>query len=592
MKKFASVFLFACLVFAFSACGETTTATSSTTTTTTSTTGETTTTSVTTVSSSETTTTTIRTLREDETADIVLDFDLSGWEYSAPSVSIALRSVLSDHAVLQQGKTIRVFGSGTPGSPALVKLVKDSDPGVSYKNAGLVGSDGTFVVELPALSCSFDSYTLTVSDTVHEIRIHDLVVGEVWVSGGQSNMQLEVEEMDGGTAEMAAADNPMIRLFYQYSGDHNGNFPYTPAADVVGGIWKTADSGANIKDFSGIGYEFAKKLYQLLSEEGYSCPIGVLATSLGGTMIQTWLPADVQQTSAAWVAYVRSHKTDLGAYYSFDQVTYNVNDWCNFQRPGALFNAKVAPLFNFQVKGILWYQGESDAVYEPNLLALPMLLDSWSRGFNQNDELLDFVMIEIAPYDGGDPMTSTSTHWFSGFADQRRAQLEVAAMEKYAATTVLVPIYDISLYWDVPFTQFAWANVIHPVTKIPVGERAAQEAYTAFYWGYVDFLPPTVSSVEFDATSVTISFAHAGKGLKAFKNAASGISTIQIVLRNGIKQFVTCTILDSDSIQINGIDTSTVAYVTYAWLSRNEEANLANSRGIPALPFRVPINPS
>lgn len=583
MKKPAFLLLFAALAFAFLACGEATTTTSTLLPTEVSTTTTTTTTS---------TASTTRTLRQDETADIALDFDLSVWQYTSPTFPVALRSVISDHAVLQQGKAIRVFGSGTPGSLALVKLVKDADPWVSYKNAGLVGTDGTFVLELPALSGSFDSYTLTVSDTVNEIRVHDLVIGEVWVSGGQSNMQLEVEEMAGGETEMASADNPMIRLFYQYTGDHNGNFPYTPAPDVVGGIWKTADSGGNIKDFSGIGYAYAKKLYQLLSEEGLGCPVGILGTSLGGTMIQTWLPVDVQRASSVWSAYVRSHQTDLGEAYNFDQNPYNPSDWCNFQRPGALYNAKVAPLFNFQVKGVLWYQGESDAVYEPNLEAIPMLIDSWSRGFNQNDELLDFVMIQIAPYDGGDPMTSTSTHWFSGFADQRRAQLEVAAMAKYAATTVIVPIYDVSLFWDVPLTQFPWANVIHPVTKIPVGERAAKEAYTAFYWGYVDFLPPQVSSVEFDATSVTISFTHAGTGLKAFKNASSGIATVQIIRRNGTKQFVPCTILDADSLQITGLDTTVIAYVTYAWLSRNEEANLGNSLGIPALPFRVPINPA
>ena len=586
MKRSAFLLPLATLIFALAACGGATTTTSTPLPT------EVSTTTTTTTTTSTTTTSTTRTLRDDETADIVLDFDLSAWQYVTPTFPLALRSVISEHAVLQQGKPIRVFGSGTPGSLALVKLVKDTDPRISYKNAVLVGTDGTFVAELPALSGSFDSYTLTISDTLNETQVHDLVVGEVWVSGGQSNMQLEVEEMADGEAEMASAANPMIRLFYQYTGDHNGNFPYTPAPDVVGGVWKTADSGENIKDFSGIGYAYAKKLYQLLSEEGLSCPVGILATSLGGTMIQTWLPVDVQMASSVWSAYVRSHKTDLGVAYNFDQTAYNSSDWCNFQRPGALFNAKVAPLFNFQVKGVLWYQGESDAVYEPNLHAIPMLIDSWSRGFNQNDELLDFVMIQIAPYDGGDPMTSTSTHWFSGFADQRRAQLEVAAMEKYAPTTVVVPLYDVSLFWDVPLTQFAWANAIHPVTKIPVGERAAKEAYTAFYWGSVDFLPPRVSAVEFDATSVTISFTHTEKGLRAFKNDSSGIATVQIVRKNGTKQFVACSILDADSIQITGIDTSTVAYVTYAWLSRNEEANLGNSRGIPALPFRVPINPA
>ncbi|HRY77675.1 MAG TPA: sialate O-acetylesterase [Candidatus Izemoplasmatales bacterium] len=561
----------------------TTMTTTSSTTETTSSTTTTTTTTTTGSTSSSTTTTTSRTLREDETANIVLDFDLNAFSFVPPTRAVSLRSVISDHAVLQQGKPIRIFGAATPGTLVLAKLVRNDDPGQSEKAAVIAAEDGTFLLELPALTASFSSYTLTVADTVHELRVHDLLIGEVWLSGGQSNMAMEVEEADGGAAQLAAADQPLIRLFYQNSGDHNANYPYQPAADVVGGIWKTADAPERIKDASAVAYAFARRLFRLLSEEGLECPIGIIQSAKGGSMIQSWLPRPALQASPTMVSYIASRGFD------FNIVPYNPNDWENFQRPGALYNAKIAPLFPYGIRGVLWYQGESDAYYEPNLTAIPMLIDTWSAGFNPDGELLPFVMIQLHPYDGGDPMTASSTHWYSGYVQHRQAQAEVAASERYAATTEIVPIYEINLLWDVPVEQFVWKDPIHPVTKIPVGERAANQVYSRFYWGVIDFLPPQVTGIQREGDVLTIDFNHVGRGLALFKNATAGVTTVQIIRTNGLKQFVACEILDADSIRLTIENPDTAAYVAYAWLSRNEAANLGNSRQIPVLPFRIPI---
>jgi sialate O-acetylesterase len=522
-------------------------------------------------------------LRADETADIVLDFDLSSFSFVPPSQPLSLRSVISDHAVLQQGKPIRIFGTATPGTLVLAKLVREDDPWQSEKTAVIAEANGSFLLELPALNASYSSYTLTVSDTLHELRVRDLLIGEVWLTGGQSNMAMEVEEAEEGTRQLAEADQPLIRLFFQNTGDHNANYPYQPAADVIGGVWKTADSPDHIQDASAIAYAFARRLFRLLSEEGLECPIGIIQSAKGGSMIQSWLPRPALQASPAMVSYVASRG------YDFNIVPYNPNDWENFQRPGALFNAKIAPLFPYGIRGVVWYQGESDAFYEPNLTAIPMLIDTWSAGFNPEGELLPFVMIQLHPYDGGDPMVSASTHWYSGYAQHRQAQAEVAAMERYAPTTEIVPIYDISLKWDVPTEQFLWKDPIHPVTKIPVGERAANQVYTRFYWGAIDFLPPRVSEIRLEGETLTIDFTHVGRGLTLLKNPTAGVTTVQIIRTNGIKQFVPCEIVDADSLRLTIPNPETAAFVAYAWLSRNEEANLGNSRKIPALPFRIPI---
>jgi len=158
----------------------------------------TTTSSLSSVTTTTTTMTTTRILREDETLDIAQDFDLSAVSFASPISPLTLHSVISDHAILQQNKPIRIFGSGTPGSIALVKLVMNDNQAIAYLNYEIIGSNGKFLVELPALTASFNDYTLTVSDTQNEIQIQDLLIGEVWLTAGQSNMAMEVREVEEG----------------------------------------------------------------------------------------------------------------------------------------------------------------------------------------------------------------------------------------------------------------------------------------------------------------------------------------------------------------------------------------------------------
>lgn len=572
MSRIRLAFVLLCFVFCLTACEKAITTTINTIT------------SLTT-EPTEAGTTTKRPLRDDETSNIILDFDLSQVSFETPKKSISLNSVLSDHAVLQQEKPIRVFGSGTPGSIALSKLVCDSDPSVSYQNYAIVDQFGHYVMELESLSASFETYTLTVSDTVHEIKISDLLIGEVWIAAGQSNMAIKVKEMYQGAETMEAASNEQIRIFYQAEGQDNGNYPSNPFNDVIQGSWMVADLGENIANCSAIGYKFATELFRLLKEVRLSVPVAIINTAKGGSKIQSWLPKSLIQTNSTFKSYVQN------AGYSFDELPYDSNNWTNYNQPSALYNVKVAPLFNYQIKGVLWYQGESDASYNITKIALPMLMDCWSKGFNQNDELLDFVFIQIAPYDGTDPANGDSTQnlWNTSWPEQRLGQLDVVKMEKYSATSVIVPIYDISLNWEAPAEQFLWTNPIHPLTKIPVGERAGKIAYSRFYYGVVDFEAPMVESFEYDATSITITFSHVAKGLSLFKNAEQGVKTVEIFHKNGARETVSCTIIDTNRIRITGVDTTDINYVSYSYQTRNELSNLGNSFGTPAVPFKLKL---
>jgi len=382
---------------------------------------------------------------------------------------------------------------------------------------------------------------------------------------------------------MESADNPYIRIFYQSIGDHNGIYPINPAYDVLQGAWKVANTGANIASCSAIAYSYATELFRLLSEENLDVPIAVINTAKGGSNMHSWLPRAAMQATDSIVTYV------LNKGLTFSTSLYNSYGWDNYNQPSALYNQKIAPLFNFQIKGVIWYQGESDAFYNPTIDAIPLLIDTWSSGFNQNEEILPFILIQLAPYDGQDPFTSLPNPNYIAYAAHRQAQLDVVKMDKYSATTVLVPIYDISLLWDVPLTQFAYANAIHPTTKFPVGERTGKIAYSHFYYGVVDYLAPMIESFVFDATSITMTFSHVARGLKTYKSSELGVTTVSIYLNNGIRQNATCEIIDLNHIRIIGIDTTQIAYFSYGYLTRNEQANLTSGFGVPAVPFKIKL---
>ncbi len=589
MRIFSSIvfFMFVFLISIFTvACTHTTESTSNSTTVTTITT-ESQTTSVTTISS-ETTSQVSTSLTEprNEIENIILDFDLDQVDYQLPTQSFTLHSMISNNVIFQQDKAIRVFGQAEPGTIILVKLTKDFDTSVHYQNYGIVPDNGEWIVNLPSLTASFDTFTLTVSDTIHETIVTNCLIGEVWVVGGQSNMEMKVKEMDLGYDLFKDVNEDYIRIFYQTRLDNNSNFPYEPAYDVLGGNWKSATTYENIAHSSGIGFSFAFKTFYAFIQAGQQVPIAIINTPIGGSQIHSWLPRTEITESSVLSAYVE------GLGYSLTKTGWNTKGWNNYNQVSANFNEKIAPLTHFNIKGVAWYQGESDGVYAQSVVAIKALIDSWSECFNKNDDLLYFALIQIAPYDGADPLlgTSTNNYWYTAFANHRRAQFDVVMDPKYNETTFIVPIYDIDLKWDVPTTQFAWADPIHPVSKLPLGQRLSKMVMSFVYLINDDYLAPIFESIEMDDNTITVTFINVGSGLILMNDSPNGVSTVEVILKNGIRVNVQAEIISTNQIRISGVQTSDVHFVAYSNFSRNEQSNLSSRNGIPAIPFVVNVD--
>ncbi len=522
---------------------------------------------------------------KDEIKNIKEEFDLTGVNYKTPTKKFTLHSLIANHAVFQAEKPIEIFGKAEEGTIILVKLTKDSDKSVSYKGFTVVNSSNEWSISLEALEASFDSYTLTISDTVNESYITDCLIGEVWVASGQSNMGIRVKEMDEGSEVMKNAQESYIRIFYQKDAGNADLYPIDPAYDVKEGVWKVADNGSNIATCSAVAYTFAYELFYQFFAANKEVPVAIINTQKGGSSIHSWLPRE----SVLKTDPIKNFVLTKG--YSLDQTEWNTFGSKNYNQVSALYNQRVAPLMKTNIKGVIWYQGENDPLYDPTIYTVRELMDSWSKGFNKNDELLYFALIQLHPYDGTDYRLGPSTKNYTslGYANHRKAQFEIALDEKYKDHVQLVPIYDVDLHWDVPKTQFSSQSVIHPVVKKPVGERTAKIMYSFCYAKNNRYLAPIYESHTYDDNSITITLKNTGKGLCTFKDSDKGVTTVEVILTSGKRVNANCVILNPTQIIITGIDTSTIQAFSYSNFSRNEESNLASSEKIPVIPFVVDL---
>jgi len=521
--------------------------------------------------------------RNNEKENILLDFDLSSIEYLSPTKEFSLHSMISNDVIFQQQKEIRIFGKAEAGTIILIKLTKDLDNSENYTNYAIVPENGEWISSLPALEASFDTYTLTISDTIHESYITNCLIGEVWLISGQSNMELKVREMDLGYDLFNSVNEEYIRVFHQARLNNNSLFPYEPSYDVINGSWKIANQYDHISDASGIGFSFAYRLFYVFLQQGLQVPVAIINTPIGGTQIQSWLPRAEVQNNTTLSNYVISHGYETGF------VGWNSKGWNNHNQVSANFNLKISPLSNFNIKGVAWYQGESDPVYQESVISIKALIDSWSEIFNKNDELLYFALIQVAPYDGADPFLGNSSNWYSGFAFHRRAQFDIVMDPIYSQKVFIVPIYDIDLKWDVPTSQFAWADPIHPVVKLPVGQRLSKMVMSFVYLKDEEYLAPLFDSIELGDDYITIQFNNVGTGLQFIKNPENGVTTVEVILYSGVKVNVEAQIISFNSIRLVYQNIEDVQYVSYSNLSRNELSNLAGSNGIPVIPFVIEV---
>jgi sialate O-acetylesterase len=480
---------------------------------------------------------------------------------------VKLPAIFSDHMVLQADALVPVWGWAEPGEEVTVSFAGQSQ---STK----AGADGKWRVKLDKLAASDKPQTLTVQGK-NRLAAKDVLVGEVWLGSGQSNMALNVSAVKNATEEIAAANFPSLRMF-KVSSD-----AATTPQDDCQGSWQVC-SPATARLFSATAYFFGRELHQTLR-----APVGLINSSVGGTRIESWISFAAQQQSPELQASAEEQakaarefnpEAAKAAYeknlVKWKQVAERAKAEGKTPPPaprdpiairlkvgegGGLFNGKIAPLIPYAIRGVVWYQGEANSsptravLYEHQLRAL---IADWRARWGYE---FPFAWVQLPNFDGGD---------IRDWPLMREAMLKTLQV-KNTGMAIAIDVGE--------------AKNIHPTNKQEVGHRLALWALGEVYGQKVpSTCGPLPAGHKIRGSEVVLSFHHADGGLVAKAGELKGF-----VIAGDDKKWVTASArIEGDKVIVSSPDVAKPAAVRYAW-ENNPVCNLYNGVGLPASPFRT-----
>ena len=480
--------------------------------------------------------------------------------------TVSVPSIIGDHMVLQQGKKLPIWGKASPRENVTVTLA-----GKTVKAAAC--PKGYWKVELPKMK-SGGPLELTIQGKDNTLTIKDVLVGEVWIGSGQSNMQWCVKDSMNGKDEVAAANYPNIRLFYV-----KRTVATTPQ-DNCEGEWKLC-SPETVPEFSAVLYFFGRDLHKELK-----LPLGLIHSSWGGTPAESWTSRPTLVGDPELKVIADRWDENLANYpkakADFDKA---MEDWKKAadeakaagkeepKKPNApqgadspwlasgLYNAMIAPLVPYAVQGAVWYQGESNAgrAYQYRKLFAAMIED-WRKIWGYD---LSFYFVQLANFTATKPEPEDSD-----WAELREAQNMALKLKK---TGVALAI------------DIGEAKDIHPKNKQEVGRRLALNALAKDYGKDVDYLGPMYKSMAVKGNEIAIKFSGTDDGLVA----KGGEPLKGFAIAGADKKFVWADAkIKGGKVVVSSPQVAKPVAVRYAW-AHNPVCNLFNGAGLPASPFRT-----
>jgi sialate O-acetylesterase len=512
---------------------------------------------------------------------VVLTFICLAALSSSALAEVTLPALFSNNMVLQQGMRVPIWGKAAPGEKVTVTFCEQT-------KETRAAEDGTWRVNLDPLTYG-GPFQLIVKGT-NQIVIDNVLVGEVWIGSGQSNMAWTVQNSRNASEEIAAANYPNIRLFTVARASS-----LTPKDDVTG-AWDVC-SPQTVGNFSAVLYFFGRELHKELN-----VPIGLIHSSWGGTPAEAWVSLEKLAEHPDTQPYVDRVKADLEKYPDLKEQwpKYNAawnQAWTEFRRqqdewrkaaeeaknqgkeappapvwqglpgahytPSALYNAMIVPLQPFAIRGVVWYQGESNAgrAYQYRTL-FPALIQCWREAWGQGD--FYFYFVQLANF----MAVQTDPNEASAWAELREAQ----------TMTLSLPNTGMAVTIDI-----GEANDIHPKNKQDVGFRLAQWALAQIFKRDIVYSGPLYESMTVEGNKIRLRFKHVGSGLVA----RDGGELKGFAIAGEDRKFVWAKAqIDGDTVVVWADEVPKPVAVRYAW-ANNPVCNLYNKEGFPASPFRT-----
>lgn len=488
---------------------------------------------------------------------------------SLHAADLKLAGIFADHAVLQRDIALPVWGWADPGAAVSVSFA-------GQNQTAAAGADGKWTVKLTPLKANSKGSDLMVKSGPQEKKITDVVVGEVWMCSGQSNMEWTVASSTNAQNEIKNANNPRIRHF---------KIPHvtskTPETEVrTQGGWQ-ATTSQTVGSFTAVGFFFGREI-----EKALDVPVGLIGCNWGGTRIEPWTPPAGFQSVPALKQTITDKLDTLPAMTPVvDQIPVLGADGkpvlengrpkmkqqpklgpdgkplmeASRGSPMAMFNAMVNPLVPYGIRGALWYQGEANngegMMYHEKMKAL---INGWRAVWQEGD--FPFYWVELAPYRYGRPDT-------------------LPAIWEAQTATLALPNTGMAVTTDV-----ATVGNIHPPDKQTVGHRLALWALAETYHKPSGiYASPLFDSLKIDGSKAIVSFKNAANGLKS----RDGQPLSWFTIAGADKKFVEAKAeIVGSNVVVSAAGVDKPEAVRFGW-NELAEPNLSSTDGLPASPFRT-----
>jgi sialate O-acetylesterase len=448
---------------------------------------------------------------------------------TAAQAAVNLPSLIGDNMVLQRDQPVPIWGWADKGEEVTVTVA-------GQKHVTKAGDNCRWKVTLDKLALGQPLEMTVAGSSGNKITLKNILVGEVWICSGQSNMELAVGSCKDAAKEIAAAKYPQIRLFTVAK-----EKAAKPAVDVKGN-WAPC-SPQTIGGFSAAAYFFGRQLQRELK-----VPIGLIHTSWGGTPAEFWTSRKALEANSVLKPLAQGEAS-------------------------CLYNGMIAPLIPYAIRGAIWYQGEANVgtAYRYRTL-FPAMIANWRADWGQGD--FPFGFVQIAPFGytvwGMDPRCCAEL-W-----EAQRMTLDASPNTGMAVTVDIADVEGI----HPKNNNF---EGIHPKNKQEVGRRLALWALAKVYGRKLVYSGPIYKSMTIEGDTIRLAFDHRGGGL----TTRDGKLLTDFTIAGADQQFVPAVAtIDGDSIVVHSDKVAKPEAVRYAW-REDATPNLANKEGLPASPFRT-----